>query len=135
MHPPLYIPLTASSLLLHFWFYSCLNITLIFPYLSLHHCPFSVLPILCPHPTEKSLTRYVSSVSQLSVVAVNWEPQDIADPNNTKSPAFTSSDSSLCQTHTSLVGFSHTTSQLVPKQLNGYLFQIDSVGEKYSVHV
>lgn len=84
---------------------------------------------------EKSLTHYAFSGSQLSVVAVNWEPQNSADPNNTKSPACTSSDSGLCQTHTSLMGFSFTTSQWVPKQLNGYLFQIDGVREKYSVHI
>lgn len=69
---------------------------------------FLLFPLLYPHPTEKSLAHYIFEESQLSVVAVSWEPQDIPDPNSTKSPAFVSSDDSVCQTHTSLMGWSQS---------------------------
>lgn len=57
-----------------------LNINRLFPYLSFPRCPFSLPPRLYPHPVEKSLTHYIFSGSQPSVVAANWEPQDIPDP-------------------------------------------------------
>lgn len=63
------------------------NISLLFPYLTLPPCPFSLLPFLYPHPTEKFLTHYIFKESQGNAVAVKR-----ADPNNTKSPAFTSDD-------------------------------------------
>lgn len=135
--PPFFffnIPLTASSH--HFWLYSgrtstsssLISHSLAAPFLSFR---FFI------HIQRKNLSPIISSV-RANCVWWQWT-------GNHKTFLI---QTALSHQHSSLqrvafakhtlhlwAGFSLTTSQLVPKQLNVYLFQIDSVREKCSARI
>lgn len=131
MHPPFFfwIPSTASSH--HFWFSSCWTSTGSSPISHSLTAPFLSFRFFI-HIQRKNLSPIISSVG------ANWVWWQWTGNHKTFliQTALSHQRSRLltvaCAKHTLHLstGFSLTTSQLVPKQRNVYLFQIDSVREK-----